>query len=95
MHSIVDETWIVSTVGMYLPLSGNGDFEGLGYPAEESYFETMVFRSEGPLEVDGIGSGCGCHQHGGRDVECDRYATAGAARAGHAAMVEKWLGRTA
>lgn len=55
---------------------------------DDSFFETMVFKLTG--EYDPSGEGCGCRQvESWSELECERYATAGEAQAGH----EKWIER--
>ena len=59
---------------------------------EDSFFETMVFKTTGV--PDPGNDGCGCvevEDWGG--LECERYATAGEAQAGHERYVEKYLAK--
>ncbi len=76
----------VSSVGEYRPRSERTTL-GAG---DSDYFETMVFKardSEDPTDNDG----CGCGEiEDWSELECERYATAGEAQAGHEAMVEKY-----
>ena len=61
--------------------SGDGDF-----------FETLVFRTS-PRAAEGS-EGCGCRAvKSWVELDGQRYATAGAAQAGHEAMVRKYLAR--
>lgn len=57
---------------------------------DDSFFETMVFRT---LPNEAVGnSGCGCQEvEEWSELECNRYATAGEAQSGHEGFVEKYL----
>jgi hypothetical protein len=56
---------------------------------DKDFFETMVFRTL--TRRDPSNEGCGCHQvKDWAELECLRYATAGAAQRGHERMVGKY-----
>lgn len=82
----------VSTVGNYYP-GGARERDTLG-AGDDSFFETMVFRTIN-APADGESSeGCGCRAVKSYDeIDSQRYATAGAAQAGHEAFVAKYLKR--
>ena len=78
----------VATVGQYMPF---GELQPIGYSPRPhgSDFETMVFRTTGKPASD---TGCGCVEVASwTEIDCDRYATAGDAHAGHEAMVAKYI----
>lgn len=79
----------ISTVGDYFPDGGARDTIGSG---ERDYYETMVFAlSDDPCAGN---EGCGCNEPAEwSELECNRYATAGEAQAGHEAMVHKYAAR--
>lgn len=84
--------WLVSTVGQLVfhvdRTTGERKFEPLGcYPS--SLYETMVFRAE-PSVCTSRECLCGIPDHNGRNLDSERYATAGAAAAGHMEFCRKW-----
>lgn len=77
----------VSSVGDYFTERG-GERQTLG-ASEDSFFETMVFKTTGQ-PYDG-NEGCGCVQvESYQEVDGERYATAGEAQAGHERYVAKY-----
>lgn len=78
----------MSSIGDYFP---TGSRERVTIGADErSWFETMVFRTDGAPEPDA--EGCGCRTVISWDpLDGERYATAGAAQAGHERYVGKYL----
>jgi len=77
----------VSTVGDYHP-DRDGERECVG-GSDNAYFETMVFETENAL--DGGNEGCGCRVvKDWSGIDCERYATAGEAQAGHERYVAKY-----
>lgn len=78
----------VSTVGDYYLPKGT-ERQTLG-AEDDSFFETMVFRTSDVAEPQS--EGCGCRRvddYG--EIDCARYATAGEARAGHERHVAKYV----
>ena len=59
----------------------------------KSFFETMVFETTGKPASDNDGCGCQAVKEW-REVDGQRYATAGAAQRGHEAFVAKYMKRT-
>ena len=57
---------------------------------EDSFFETMVFKTTDKQEKNN--DGCGCKEVSDwSELECIRYSTAGKAQAGHEKMIKKYL----
>lgn len=80
----------VSTIGNYFP-NEDGPRKTIGAGAD-SFFETMVFRTTRRAEPNS--EGCGCRQvKGWSEIDGTRYATAGAANAGHEKYVAKYMRR--
>ena len=80
----------VSTVGDYY-LDHKRRTVGGG---DSDYFETMVFMTTG--EPEPRNDGCGCLQVTTySELDCERYATAGEAQAGHERMIAKYAAREA
>jgi hypothetical protein len=79
----------VSSVGDYWsPMSGQRERLGAW---EQSFYETMVFPTNGELEDGAEKAGCRCrHVIGWSEIEGKRYATQEEAEAGHEAMVAKY-----
>jgi hypothetical protein len=76
----------VSTIGDYYDPDGKRTTIGLG---EDSFFETMVFKTSDEQE-DG-NEGCGCRKVlDWGEIDGQRYATAGEAQAGHERYVEEY-----
>jgi hypothetical protein len=65
-------------------------YEDIGY---ERKYETMVFRAGEPCTAEGCN--CGPPTIDGSELDFEGYNTAGAATAGHMAMIEKWSARPA
>lgn len=81
----------ISTVGNYFPLRDKPR-HALGYP-EDTFFETMVFETTAGHTA--MSESCGCRTiKDWNGIEQKRYATAGAAQAGHERMVAKYQRRT-
>lgn len=79
----------VSTVGDLYFKHEPGKRQRLG-ASENSYFETMVFRTTAEPEPES--EGCGCRAIADwSELDGERYATAGAAQAGHGRYVAKYL----
>jgi hypothetical protein len=79
-------TYRVSTIGDYYSRNKR---ETIG-SGPDDFFETMVFRTS--LEPDAGNEGCGCRTVlDWGEIDCERYATAGAAQAGHERFVAKYL----
>ncbi len=77
----------ISSIGDYYPRDAKKrDTIGAG---EDSFFETMVFRT---TQVPAHGSeGCGCLEvEDWGEIDGQRYATAGEAQAGHEAFIAKY-----
>ena len=77
----------VSTVGNYFPPNSK-ERHTIG-AGENSFFETMVFRtSDAPAKGS---EDCGCREViDWCEIACKRYATAGDAQAGHEAFVAEY-----
>jgi hypothetical protein len=77
----------VSSVGNYYPgKDGVRDTLGSG---DDSFFETMVFRTTGAADPGSEGCGCVSVQSFS-ELDCERYATAGEAQSGHQRYVAKY-----
>ena len=90
-HTQIGTKYRVSTVGDYFP-DDRSERKPIG-AGQDSFFETLVFQTVGKPAAKN--EGCGCLEV--KDwCESDgrRYATAGAAQAGHEAFVRKYLRRT-
>lgn len=82
----------ISSVGNYYP-DRDGKRETIG-AGLDSFFETMVFRTD-DTQDDG-NEGCGCRMvKDWTEIDGERYATAGEAQAGHERYVAKYLEPTA
>ena len=80
----------VSTVGAYYP-SDRSTRETIGSGSED-FYETMVFALTAEQEKDN--EGCGCRSVADwSELDSERYATAGAAQAGHERYVAKYLAK--
>ena len=78
----------VSSVGDYRPDHRTGIRETIG-AGPNAYFETMVFRTQGVQEPGN--EGCGCRFVDDYSaLDCERYATAGEAQAGHERYIAKY-----
>ena len=87
-HTQIGDRYRVSTVGDYFPYGVILHRETLGVP-DDSFFETMVFETLPNHAYDN--EGCGCHEiKNYSELECERYATAGEAQAGHERYVRKY-----
>lgn len=76
----------ISTIGDYY-LRDKRETVGSG---NEDFFETMVFKTSRESEPDN--DGCGCRQViDWSELDGERYATAGAAQAGHERYIKKYL----
>lgn len=84
----------ISSVGLYFPPYKSKDQPTpIGY-GKESLFETMVFATTN--KADESSDGCGCKVvKEWSEIEGRRYATAGAAQAGHEKLVAKYIARKA
>jgi hypothetical protein len=80
----------VSTVGNYFPPRKDMR-EPIGAGAD-ALFETMVFRTTSDDEPESEGCGCKCVESYS-EIDGERYATSGAAQAGHERYVAKFLKR--
>ena len=82
----------ISTLGEYYSIHP-AVHKSIG-PGSKDYFETMVFSLSRKSNRDS--EGCGCHEVASwSELDCARYATAGAAAKGHEAMIRKYLKRKA
>lgn len=82
----------VSSVGDYYPDHKSSERETIG-AGDDSFFETMVFKTNGTA-VHGS-EGCGCVDvESWSEIDGTRYATAGEAQAGHERYVRKYLARS-
>lgn len=93
LHTQIGEQFRVPTMGDYFPRSVAGGEgrkrETLG-AGEDSFFETMVFRTRAAAAKDN--DGCGCREVSDwGELECFRYATAKEAHEGHQRMVAKYV----
>jgi hypothetical protein len=86
----------VSTVGdFYYKHEKNGKRQTLGAGAD-SFFETMVFETTSKPADGDRNEGCGCHEVVEFcEIDSERYATAGAAQAGHEKFVAMFAKRVA
>jgi hypothetical protein len=89
-HTQIGDSYRVSTVGEYWPPhKDKRDTIGAG---DDSFFETMVFKTTSKQCKDN--EGCGCHEVADWcEIDCERYATAGKAQAGHQRYVKKYSRR--
>lgn len=89
-HTEVNGRYRVSSVGDYYP-DRDGRRKTIGSGTAD-FFETMVFRLTKKLAGDP--EKCGCHEVAEwPELDGERYATAGAAQAGHERYVRKYLRR--
>lgn len=77
----------ISSVGDFFP-DKNGPRDRVG-GSPNAYFETMVFETTGQPDADNEGCGCAAVREW-LGLDCERYATAGEAQAGHERYVEKY-----
>lgn len=85
-HTQIDGAYRVSTVGDYYDHTGKRQTVGA---ADDSFFETYVFRTTG-APADG-NDGCGCVEVADWcEIDGRRWATAGEAQRGHEDFVEKY-----
>jgi len=85
-HTQVGTAYRVSSVGNYYPTGGERATVGA---SADSWFESMVFRTVATPSCDS--DGCGCLAVADWcEIESRRYATAGAAQAGHDELVARY-----
>lgn len=87
-HTQIGDSYRVSTVGDYFPNHRDGKRDTIG-AGKDAFFETMVFETLPDQEPDN--EGCGCHAvKSWGEIDGERFATAGAAQAGHESYVKKY-----
>lgn len=78
----------ISSIGNYYP-DPKGERDRLG-AGEDSFFETLVFKTTDKPDPDN--EGCGCFEIADwQEIDGERYATAGEAQAGHERYVAKYM----